>query len=675
MKAKSYANKGEIIEAQKLYETILKNFSNNLRAQQGLAALKQYNVNKNTQSPPQEVINQLVNLYNQGQFAVVAEQAEVLTKQYPTAILIWNILGAVRSQIGMLDEAVEAYKTTIALKPDFAEAYNNMGVTLRNQGKFAESIDAHKKSISCKPDYAEAYYNMGISLEKLYKLDEAVEAYKKSISLKPNNPKAYFNIGVVLNAQNNVKEAVEAYNNVLLLKPDHAEAIINLSTIFYHKGMLDVAIKGFEKAILLVPDYAEAYNNMALALKEQGKSKEALEALKKAVSLQPNFAEAYNNMGNVLVDQNNLEKAIELFKKAILLHPNYVEAYNSMGLTLHYQDKSEEAIQVYKKAISLEPDYADAQKNLCYVLLRSGRLREGLDQYEWRWKTGNFLSKKRNFIQPLWDGKQSLSGKRILLWCEQGVGDTIMWSSKIPFLTSQSAHCILECQEKLVPLLKRSFPNVEVKPEDRSLDMNRDDFDYHLPMGSLYKHFIDQIIENDKPDAYLIPDPDRVNYWRDRLNSLGKGPYIGISWKSSNMSVERLPNYSSISEWSEILSIPNVTFINLQSKDFEDDLSKVREELGVTVHNFDDLDQWNNIDDVAALCTAIDIVICNHGTVPLISGGVGTATKLANWRQSSWNNILHNPVGPSIDIFERDTLEPWDKVFNLINEDIVKYKN
>ena len=423
-----------------------------------------------------------------------------------------------------------------------------------------------------------------------------------------------------------------------------------------------------------MPEYAEAYNNMGLALKEQGKSKEALEALKKAVSLKPNFVEAYNNMGNVLVDQNNLEKAIELFQKAILLYPKYAEAYNNMGLALHYQDKSEEAIQVYKKAISLEPDYADAHRNLGYIILRSGRLRESFDEIEWRWKTDKFLGQKRKFLQPLWDGKRSLSGKRILLWCEQGVGDTIMWSSKIPFLTSQSAHCILECQEKLVPLLKRSFPNIEVKPEDRSLDMNRDDFDYHLPMGSLYKHFIDQIIENDKPDSYLVPDPDRVNYWRDRLNSLGKGPYIGISWKSSNMSVERLPNYSSISEWSEILSIPNVTFINLQSKDFEDDLSKVREELGVTVHNFDDLDQWNNIDDVAALCTAIDIVICNHGTVPLISGGVGTATKLANWRQSSWNNILHNPVGPSIDIFERDTLEPWDKVFSSIAEDILKIK-
>ena len=380
-------------------------------------------------------------------------------------------------------------------------------------------------------------------------------------------------------------------------------------------------------------------------------------------------------MGNALVVQNNLEKAIDLFKKAISLKPDYAEAYNNMGLALHFQDKSEEAIVAYKKSISLDPDYADAHKNLGYVLLRSGKLREGFDESEWRWKTDKFLGQKRNFPQPLWDGKQSLNGKRILLWCEQGVGDTIMWSSKIPFLTSQSAHCILECQEKLVPLLTRSFPDVEVKAEDRSRDIKRDDFDYHLPMGSLYRHFVPEITENPKPDAYLVPDPVRVNYWKERLKTLGKGPYIGISWKSSNMSVERLPNYSSISEWSEILSIPSVTFINLQSKDFADDLAKVREEFGVTVHHFDDLDQWNNIDDVAALCTAMDMVISNHGTVPLISGGVGTVTKLANWRQSPWNNILNNPVGPSVDIFERDTLEPWDNVFRSIAEDILKIKN
>ena len=99
-------------------------------------------------------------------------------------------------------------------------------------------------------------------------------------------------------------------------------------------------------------------------------------------------------------------------------------------------------------------------------------------------------------------------------------------------------------------------------------------------------------------------------------------------------------------------------------------MTKIQGKLGVTVHNFDDLDHYNNIDDVAALCTALDIVVSTKITVPLISAGVGTSTKLANWRQSSWNNVLFNPVSSSIDMYERDTWETWDITFRSIAKDI-----
>ena len=358
--------------------------------------------------------------------------------------------------------------------------------------------------------------------------------------------------------------------------------------------------------------------------------------------------------------------------KAILLNPNYSYPHNNIGIILQDSGKTDQAIAAYKKAISLKPDYAEAHQNLSFTLLNIGRLKEGLDEFEWRWKTSQFMSNERRFIQPMWDGSQSLKDKRILLWCEQGIGDTLNWSSCLSLLASQSKHCILECQDKLVPLLQRSFPNVEVKSEDRSLDMSRDDFDYHLPMGSLYRHFLSEITENTKPKAYLVPDPDRVNYWRERLTSLGKGPYIGIGWKSSNMSSGRLPNYAPILEWSPVLKIPDVTFINLQYKDFEDDLAKVKDELGVTVHNFDDLDQYNNVDDVTALCAALDMVITTKITVVYMSAGVGTTTKLANWKQSYWNNVVSNPQSSSVDIFEKNTWEPWDNVFRLIEQNIIK---
>ena len=99
-------------------------------------------------------------------------------------------------------------------------------------------------------------------------------------------------------------------------------------------------------------------------------------------------------------------------------------------------------------------------------------------------------------------------------------------------------------------------------------------------------------------------------------------------------------------------------------------MTKIKNETGVTVHNFDDLDHFNNIDDVAALCAALDMVVSTKTTVPLISAAIGTLTKLANWRQSPWNNRLLNPVCSSVDIFERDTWKPWKNVFNSIAEDI-----
>ena len=181
MKAKSHSKKGDLAEAQKLYETILQNFSNNIRAQQGLASLKKYKQNNVIQNPPQESVSELVNLYNQGQMEAVIEQAEALTAQYPGAYVVWNILGASRAQTGRLDEAVEAYKTSISLKPDFAEVYSNMGVVLKNLHKLDEALEAYKKSISLKPNDAGTYYNMGVALKAQGNLDDARQPYRTPI--------------------------------------------------------------------------------------------------------------------------------------------------------------------------------------------------------------------------------------------------------------------------------------------------------------------------------------------------------------------------------------------------------------------------------------------------------------------------------------------------------------
>jgi len=221
-----------------------------------------------------------------------------------------------------------------------------------------------------------------------------------------------------------------------------------------------------------------------------------------------------------------------------------------------------------------------------------------------------------------------------------------------------------------VPLFSRSLPNITVVSEKKFSDCNRKDFDFHIPIGSLFKCFFAKISKRKACKPFLRTDRKRVKYWKTRLGLLGKGPFVGISWKSPLMSVDRLPNYTDIMDWEPVLSIPNLNFINLQSTDFKNDLLWAQDNLGVKIHNFEDLDHYNNLDDVAALCKALDTCISVSTAVGAIASGVGTSTKILSWKQSPWNNFLLAPYGPSVHTYERNTWDPWSLVLGKVANDL-----
>jgi tetratricopeptide (TPR) repeat protein len=235
LKAKSYAKKGDIEEAQKLYQAVLQAFPKNKRAQQGLAALNKPKQPAATQSPPQETINQLINLYNKGQLGAVVEQAQALTEQYPEAFIIWNILGAANKGLGRVQAASEAFRKVTELNPAYADGFSNLGVTLQDQGKLEEAITSYNKALSLKPDYAEAYNNMGNALKDQGKLEEAIASFNKALSLKPDYADSYYNMGICLKDQGKLDEAIASYNKALSLKPDYAEAHRHLSSLVKYK--------------------------------------------------------------------------------------------------------------------------------------------------------------------------------------------------------------------------------------------------------------------------------------------------------------------------------------------------------------------------------------------------------------------------------------------------------
>ena len=198
IEAKRHIKKKETQEALKLYQSILVAFPKNKRVELALANLKNSNVNNVVKNPPQETFNKIMDLYKKGQYLTVIEQAKLITKQYSEAYMIWNILGASALQIGVLDQALQAFEKTTKIKPDFSNGYYNMGVALQNQRKLDVSIEAYNKAISLKPDYPEAYNNMGVALKDQGKLNEALEAFNKTIKFRHDHIEAYNNIGIIL---------------------------------------------------------------------------------------------------------------------------------------------------------------------------------------------------------------------------------------------------------------------------------------------------------------------------------------------------------------------------------------------------------------------------------------------------------------------------------------------
>ena len=279
---------------------VLESFPKNKRAQQGLAALSGLKQTMAVQGPPQETVNQLVNLYNQGQMGAVVEQAIPLTEQYPEAFIVWNILGAANKGLNRVDDASNAFRKVTELNPNYADGFNNLGIALQDQGKLDEAIASYRKALILKPDYTEACNNMGNALKDQGMLDEAIEAYKKALALKPDYAEAYYNIGVTLQEQSNLDEAIEAYKKALAIKPDYAEAYNNMGNVLQDQDKLDEAIEVYNKTLILKPNHAGAYNNMGNVLQDQGKLDEAIEAYNKALVIKPNDTEAYSNTVELL---------------------------------------------------------------------------------------------------------------------------------------------------------------------------------------------------------------------------------------------------------------------------------------------------------------------------------------------------------------------------------------
>ena len=199
------------------------------------------------QDPPIELLQPIVNLFNNGKLQQALSDTSQLLEKFPNSLILCNISGASNAGLMQFDDAIESYKKALEIKPDYPEAYYNMGIALKNQGN----------------------------------LDAAIDNYKKALDLKPNYVEAYFNMGNILKDKGDFEAAIESYNNALEIDPDYVEVNNNLGIAFKDKGDFEAAIDSLNKALEINSDYVEAKENLLSLITSYSPQKENLNLIVK----------------------------------------------------------------------------------------------------------------------------------------------------------------------------------------------------------------------------------------------------------------------------------------------------------------------------------------------------------------------------------------------------------
>jgi tetratricopeptide (TPR) repeat protein len=307
---------------------------------------------------------------------------EYMLSKAPNAPSPHYNLGVAYGELGRYQDAVEAFKQAIRIKPDYAEAHCNLGVAYGKLGRWQEAIEAFSQAIKIKTDYAEAHYNLGVAYGKLGRYQEAVEAYKQAIRIKPDYAEAYYNLGVAYGELGRYQEAVESYKQAIRIKPDYAEAHYSRGVAYNSIGRYQDAVEPYKQAIRIKPDYTEAHYNLGVVYSSLGRSQEALESYKQAIRIKPDYADAHYNLGITYYKLGRYQDAIESYKQTIRIKPDYAKAYINLGVTYYKLGRYQDAIEAYKQAIRIKPDFADVHYTLGVAYLVTGDKESALEEYK-----------------------------------------------------------------------------------------------------------------------------------------------------------------------------------------------------------------------------------------------------------------------------------------------------
>ncbi|MEO7727004.1 MAG: tetratricopeptide repeat protein [Burkholderiales bacterium] len=536
-------------------------------------------------------------------------------------------------QSARYDEAERTLLRALELEHDFAPAHFELGMTYSDQAHFEEAADYFQLAVHFKPDLIAAWLQLGATLVRLGRADAAQAAYRETLAREPTHGGAWRDLGNLLKAGGDWNAAIDCYTSAAACDPASADVHSRLGYALYQVGRYAASTASFERALALQPDMVEARHNLGLLLLETGQPEEALRSFEQALAGNPAIVETRACVAHALRDLGRLDAAIERYDEVLATHP----------------------------------DFTDALNNRTYALLMKEEYAAGWPAYECRFTNGGLAA--RDFPYPQWQG-ESLAGKRILVYAEQGLGDEIMFASCLPDLLESAGHCVIECNTRLAKLFQRSFPRAHVygaaKHDDKNWLAKLPRVDCQTAIGSLPHHF-----RRARPDfpphhGYLSADNRRVAHWRQQL-AAAPAVRVGIAWRGGMLRSRQTVRSIGLPQWLPLLRSSGVEFYALQYGDIAAELAALRVESGTAPASLGSA--VDDLDELAAIVTTLDLIISVDNTVAHLAGALGRPVWTLLPASPEWRYPRHGdamPWYPSMRLFHRARGETWQPVLERV---------
>jgi len=576
-----------------------------------------------------------------------------------------NIIGVINGKENKHIEAINFFKKAQKIRPDNNLVNFNLGKALSEIGNDLDAINYYKIAIRLDKNHLGSWLNFGKSLHQLEKYDEAISYYDQAIKLKPDYFEAHYNKANTLKILKRYDEAIIHYSQAIKLKPDYFNAYLDRGVLFELLKLYDEALFDFDQAIKLKPHHAVAWNNKGvnLSLGNLKKYEESLSYYDQAIKLKPDYAEAWNNKGVSLNNLIRYEESLSYYDQAIKLKPDYAEARHNKGVSLNKLKRYEESLSYYDQAIKLKPDYADAWYGKAETKLILADFQDAWNLYMFRWKQEDFERYRYPQFKEL-ESINKLDNKKILIWHEQGMGDTIQFSRYVSKLVALGAVVTFEVQKDLVFFFKKQF---ECEVTDQ-VSINKN-FDYQAPLLKLpyvFNTSIDTIPNN---QAYLKVNKENVIDWNKKIKLSKNKLNIGIAisgnpnQKNNHIRSISLENMKSIFKYANFFIIQKeLSVIDMEFLKKYPEIKFIGEEIV-------------NFSDTAAIVENMDLIISIDTSLIHLAGAMGKKSFLMLSWSPEWRWLLDRSDSPwykSIKIFRQKLMGDWNSVINQIESELKK---